>query len=278
MMSERKPVVLFRRGLDHEEEFEIVKKYFDVVEYRSQVPSDSLVIARFSALPYYHELEVDLASKNSVLINSKREHDWISDFDWYYYLKEFTPRTWFEYEVHLADYDGPMVLKGRTNSRKHQWRTHMYAHDRASMYDVASRLANDPLIGPQGLIYREYVPLKEVERCPISEQPYVNEWRFFFYKTHLLSVDYYWTNCSEPEKFKLAPEAVELADEVAAIASEHTSFFVLDIAEKAEGGWLLIEVNDGQMSGLSNNDPDILWSNMRRTLDSPTDIGANPAG
>jgi len=260
------PVVLYRRDMETEEELEVPKKHFDVVELRSEVPEDSLVIARYSALPYYRELEADLANKGSRLLNSHREHDWIASFDWYHYLKEYTPRTWMEREFQYCDIDGPFVIKGACNSRKQQWSTHMYAEDRKALYDVASLLINDPLIGPQGLIYREYVPLKLVERCSIYKQPFVNEWRFFFHKETLLSYGYYWTGCSTPEKFNITDEAIELAHKIASICAEHTTFFVLDLAEKEAGGWILIEVNDAQQSGLSNNSPEDLYSNLHKAL------------
>lgn len=260
------PIILFRKDRDTEEEFDVARKHFDVVEFRSKVPSNCLVVARYSALPFYRELEIDLQNVGSRLINSHREHNWIASFDWYYYLKDYTPETWFEYEFQHCKIDGPFVIKGACNSRKHQWNTHMFAQDRGELTNVASLLANDPLIGPQGLIYRKYIPLKEIERCPIYGQPFVNEWRFFFYKENLLTYDYYWTNCNAPEKFSITQDAIDLAKEIAAICSDHTNFFVLDLAEKADGGWILIEVNDGQMSGLSNNCPKKLYSGLSEAL------------
>jgi hypothetical protein len=63
--------ILFRKDLDTEGEFEIAKQYFPVVESRMNI-HDSLVLARYSALPFYNELEEDLTYNNSKLINSYR--------------------------------------------------------------------------------------------------------------------------------------------------------------------------------------------------------------
>ena len=109
------PVVLFRKDFDTEEEMEEAGRWFDVYELRSTVPKDSLVIARYSALPFYRELEADLANNGSRLLNSHREHDWIASFDWYYYLESFTPRSWKEYEFQYCDIDGPFVIKAYIN-------------------------------------------------------------------------------------------------------------------------------------------------------------------
>jgi hypothetical protein len=271
-------VVLFRQSFhagaeSTAAEFEAVQKYFDVVEHRSEISSGSLVIGRYSVLPFYKELEWDLNFlRNSILINDYRQHKWIADFDYYEVVKDFTPKTWTDSDFYLAP-EGAFVLKGRTNSRKHQWRTHMFAATKREAAGVARLLVGDSLIGPQGILYRRYVPLRTFE-VGINDQPFTNEWRFFYYKTTRLSYGYYWTGLREDllEDIRKQPgdylpqHALDFADKVAAIAAEHVNFFVLDIGETAEGDWILIEVNDGQMSGLSENDPAMLYRNLSRVL------------
>ena len=66
------PLILFRHSIETEEEYSIARKYFDVVGSRTLV-HDSLVIGRYSVLPFYKELEIDLLNHNSVLINSFQE-------------------------------------------------------------------------------------------------------------------------------------------------------------------------------------------------------------
>ena len=265
------PVVLFRsnRSWEQQEEMRVAAKHFKVVECRSEVPENSLVVARYSALPFYGELEKDLKHNGSKLLNSSAEHNWISSFDYYEAVKDYTPRTWDDSNFYKCDIDGPFVLKGRTNSRKAQWNKRMFAKDRSEVYDIASELANDPLIGPQGIIYREYVPLKTFEVCPLSGMPFTNEWRFFFYQGHPLSQSYYWTCASDHAiaQADLPSDAFHLAYKVADIAKRHTNFFVLDIAEKEEGGWILIEINDGQMAGLPGL-PCVAQEEMYSTLKS----------
>lgn len=262
----RNPIVLFRSNgsWEQESEFRAAAQHFPITRQRSCVPPNSLVVARYSALPFYNELEKDLANNGSKLLNSTAEHQWISSFDYYNDLKEFTPNSWDDSNFHTCSHPGPFVLKGRTNSRKAQWSKRMFAQTRAEVYDIASELANDPLIGPQGIIYREYVPLRQFEVCPLSGMPFSNEWRLFFYKGHLLSNSYYWTCASDETiaKADLPTPGFELAYKVADIAKRHTTFFVLDIAEKEDGGWVVIEVNDGQMAGC----PETHWEEMYSSL------------
>lgn len=263
-----KPAILFRsdRSREAEEERAIAEKYFFVCGLRTDVPHDSLVVARYSCLPYYRELELDLAHKGSRLINSWPQHRWIADFDYYEELKEFTPRSWTDRNFYLCDHPGPFVLKGATNSRKRQWRSHMYAETKQDAIRVASELANDSLIGPQGIIYREYVKLKTYEIDPICGLPITNEWRFFFIGDKLVSYGYYWSTATDPSLGIIFQEGIDFAKSLAKIVAQHTTFFVLDIAEKEDGGWILIEVNDGQMSGLSETDPNFFYNSLRTVL------------
>lgn len=265
-----KPIVLFRSDNSDEvnAEREAARKHFEVVPLRSDVPADALVIARYSALPYYRELEQDLAKVGSRLVNSFREHCWIADFEYYEDLREFTPRSWLEHEFYASGYDGPLVIKGRTNSRKHQWNKKMFAPNRRAAIDVASELANDPLIGPQGLVYREYIPLVTFETCSISGLPFTNEWRLFYYEGALLAAGYYWSTASDESKAMatLPPAALIFARQVAEIAAQRAKGFVLDIAEKQSGGWMLVEVNDLQMAGLSEVNADELYRNLAAAM------------
>ena len=257
------PVILFRAGnLEQEAELLVASQYFPVYRYRSEIPKDSLVIGRFSTLPYYWELEKDLKNIGSFLINSYSQHRWISSFDYYEDLKDYTPRSWDERDFYKSGYDGPLVLKGRTNSRKQLWSTQMYCKDSSAAIDVASILANDPLIGPQGIIYREYVPLKALEICPISGMPFANEWRFFFYKENLIDFGYYWSFYEN--KNKIDDEAIKLAKDIAKKASKNINFFVIDLAKTKDKEWILIEFNDGQMSGLSSINPFSFYGNLFR--------------
>jgi len=43
-------------------------------------------------------------------------------------------------------------------------------------------------------------------------------------------------------------------------------YFVVDVAETDSGDWILIELNDGTMSGISENNPDVLYCNLAAVL------------
>lgn len=265
-------MVLMRRQLGDvyrgELEWDIAAAYFRTVSLRTYC-NNATVIGRYACLPYYRELEKDLDNLGCTLINNNEQHEWVANFDWYDALKDYTPRTWDDNSFSHSNYGGPFVVKGRTNSRKERWNDAMFASDRMRASVVASKLMSDPEIGPQGVVYREYVPLKTYEYLCYG-LPVTNEWRFFFYKTEILSVGYYWSNASDDviSGKMVSGECVKLAKHLATIASKYVNFFTLDLAETKDGNWILIEVNDGQQSGLSENDPYELYGSLRKVLES----------
>ncbi len=263
-------IILFRRDLrdsDNEQEFIEAQKNFTVIENRGELQNhkDQIVIARYSALPYYKELEEDCHCFNCNLINSYQQHRWIANFEYYEPLKEYTPETWEDKYFHMWKYDGPFVVKGKTNSRKHRWNKDMYAEDRRAAMEVVSRLKADMWICEQDIIIRKFIPLKTFEKG-IFDLPFTNEFRFFYYKTTRISYEYYWSIAENPELGKMDQEGLDFADKIAKIASNYTNFFVLDIAEKEEGGWILIEINDGQQSGLSMIEPSVFYKRLAEVV------------
>jgi hypothetical protein len=259
----KEPIVLFRRGLAKENEVDICQRHFQTAYLRTQCQY-SLVIGRYSCLPHYLELVQDLSSINSVLINSFRQHQWIANFYWYDVLSDFTPRSWGDFNFHSCDYNGPFVVKGTTNSKKLEWDTKMYAEDKRKALEIASELSKDTYIGEQKIVYREYVPLETYE-IGLNDLPFTNEWRMFFYKGTLLSYGYYWS-IAEKTDYPCPSKAIEFALKVADIAKDYVNFFVLDVAKTKDGRWILIEVNDGQQSGLSENNPDTLYHNLAMAI------------
>lgn len=224
-----------------------------------------LVVGRYSVLPFYEELERDLAFLGSRLVNSGDEHRWIATFDYYRELKDFTPETWDDESFRYCRHEGPFVVKGKMSSRKHQWRTHMFAPTRGEAAALASRLKDDRDIREQGVVYRRYVPLKTYE-VGHNGLPYTNEWRFFYFQETLLSYGYYWSMSDSVARAELGSAALQLADSVARIACQFTTFYTIDLAETAEGDWILIELNDGQTAAPCENDLDELYGGLQRRL------------
>lgn len=271
-----KPVILYREDSDIKdlpEELTAIKKFFDSTPRRTvEELKGNLVIGRYSVLPFYKELEDDLAIFGSKLINSYRQHCYIADvMQWAaHQLGGLTPRTWsFRDFQHLPDDGTAFVLKGQTNSRKFLWDTHMFAPNKSAVSEVYCRLLDDSLLSSQEIYAREYIPLKKhfdsLHGLPITE-----EFRFFVCCGHLVSGGYYWSNFSD-EFPNGAPSyhnvPLDFLEDVISRIDTRATFYALDVAQAEDGRWIVIEINDGQMSGLSDNDPWVLYRNLRKVMD-----------
>jgi len=258
------PTILFRADPNTEDELEVAQRYFPVERQRAQC-YDSLVIGRYSMLPFYREVCNDLKVNSCAPVNSYKQHKWISSFDYYVDLVDFTPTTWDDYTLNTAEWDGPFVVKGETTSKKFEWNTLMFAEDKTHALEIASKLLRDGELRGQKLIYRKYVKLKTFE-IGLNGLPFTNEWRFFFYKDQQLALGYYWSCANDLTKPYMTIKGTKFANEVAKVVSMHVPFFCLDIAETEEGEWILIEVNDAQQSGLQEVDPDVLYQSLQKAL------------
>jgi hypothetical protein len=260
------PSVLYRQyGLMEDSELEAAKKHFAVFKSRMSIAGGELVIGRYSVLPYYKELEEDLNSKGAKLINSHQQHRYVADL-WNYVhdLEGLTFRTWNARNMASIPDDIPLILKGETNSRKDLWKTHMYASNKKDAIEVYLNLSRDNLIGQQEIYAREYVPLVRLIDDPYSA-PVTLEFRFFVAYGEVVSSGFYWS--SHVDQLEKVPNPSQVPQEfiqkVIDRVKDKVNFFVMDIAKTQSGEWIVIELNDGQMSGLSENDPNVLYKNLK---------------
>ena len=256
-----------------EEELAVAKQHFPVYRYRAEVPRGSLVVGRYANLPFHGELEQDLRLLGSSLVNSTMQHQYVANFDYYADLQDVTFPTWFRLEdVPAHKRNSAFVVKGRTNSRKQAWATHMHASDFAAAARLSAELLTDALLGPQGLVVREYVPLEVFEVSCVNGLPFANEWRLFYYRGRRLAHGYYWSAIDDWSLVRAAEpgferEGLPFADEVALRLVDKIPFVVIDIARTVEGRWVVVELNDGCQSGLNDSVPaEVLYRNLRAAL------------
>lgn len=259
-------------SLDEEKELSVASKYFDVINSRLDIKQGDTVICRYTALPYYKELENDVERMGASLINAYRQHRYVADVtNWYYDLDGITFKTWNRVEEIPISETGPFVLKGETNSRKFLWKTHMFANDRASIGHVLCNLMNDSLIGQQKIVIRKFEKLHTYDVEQLSGPPVTNEWRFFICDGRVLSGGFYWSGHVEQiiekyGKIERPPESI-ITDVICRVA-DNIRFYVVDVAQLEDGSWIVVELNDGQMSGLSEVNADELYSNLKRVLNA----------
>lgn len=264
--------LLYRPGLSDENEEQAARRHFPLHQLRAQIPTGSLVVGRYACLPFYDELEQDLKLLGSTMVNSYRQHRYVADFEYYDDLKDVTFPTWFRYEdVPPALRNGPFVVKGRTNSRKFEWHTKMFAQNFTAAVRIGSELATDGLLGSQGIVIRQFVPLETFETS-VTGTPITNEWRLFYYRGQRLAHGYYWGNIDdwapvEQARADFEAQGLPFADAVAQRLVDKTPFVVIDIARTAQGHWQVVELNDGCQAGLNGViDPEELYGNLAKAL------------
>ncbi|MDC0749307.1 ATP-grasp domain-containing protein [Polyangium mundeleinium] len=143
---------------------------------------------------------------------------------------------------------GPVIVKDFVKSQKHDWNEACFipnAEDRPAVERVVRRfmeLQGEDL--NEGLVFREYVPLRIVGRHPRSAMPLAAEVRTFWFDGELLLAHPYWGDLATPP----APPPSDWMHHVA--SRVRSRFFTMDVALREDGRWTVIELGDGQVAGL----------------------------
>ena len=174
---------------------------------------------------------------------------------WYGLVEDLTPRSrWIAHgppfdEVELrgllSGWAGPLVLKDYVKSEKHAWKEACFIpdpSDHAAAARVVARfleLRGDGFEG--GLVVREFVPLRRTGIHPRSGMPLSEEIRTFWARGRLIAAGDYWGDAAlsgVPAEIREAARRVD------------RPFFTVDGARREDGGWIVMEVGDGQVSAL----------------------------
>lgn len=251
------PVILMRSlGQESEQEELACQSYFKRLHLRSEVKKDDLVVCRYSALPYFDELVMDIHNIGAHIINSYAAHTYCAQFEYYYDIEDLTFESWERLDMVPRKYhQSPFVVKGKTNSRKQQWNSKMFANNFVQASSIAAELMCDGLIGQQGIVIRKFEPLETFE-VGINGLPFTNEWRVFFLDEKPISWGYYWGACEQEGKISQARSGFEkegllCAQECAKRIHQRLPFSAIDVARTKSGRWMVVEVNDGQQAGLN---------------------------
>lgn len=144
--------------------------------------------------------------------------------------------------------DVPIIVKDFVKSRKHEWAEACFipsASDRAAVGRVVGRfleLQDDGL--NEGLVFREFIEFEPVGVHPKSGMPLTEEYRVFWLDGKPVFWAPYW---AEGVYRASEPPIEDFAGVAAAVRSR---FFTMDMARRRDGGWMLVEIGDGQVSGL----------------------------
>jgi ATP-grasp domain, R2K clade family 3 len=144
--------------------------------------------------------------------------------------------------------DQPLIVKDYVKSRKHEWFEACYipsAADRQAIARVVRRfleLQGDDI--SEGLVFRAYVAFQPIGTHPQSGMPLTREHRLFFLDGALLADAPYWDAAVD----ETAELPIEHFTRVAARVPSR--FFTMDVAQRVDGSWMIVELGDAQVAGL----------------------------
>lgn len=141
-----------------------------------------------------------------------------------------------------------VIVKDYVKSQKHYWNEAFFMPDASDSINV-ERVVREflRLQGADlnvGLVFREFVPLLPLGAHRRSDMPLSLEYRIFFLDGEPILSGNYWSDGEyEGRQPDLAP-FLEIAGRI------KSRFFTMDIARKREGGWIIVELGDAQVSDL----------------------------
>lgn len=208
----------------------------------------------------YRDLYDGLIKKNIELINSPVEYKHCHYLpDSYEKIESKTPKSNWTIELDndsilklMKEFgDNPIIVKDFVKSEKHNWEEACFipnASDTDKVKSIVNKfieLRGDSL--NEGLVFRQFEELEYLTEHSKSGMPLTKEFRVFFANKKIVKVFDYW---DEGEYGETKPELDSFIDIAQNIESK---FFTMDIAKMKNGGWIIMELGDGQVAGLPDN-------------------------
>jgi hypothetical protein len=224
----------------------------------------------------YEAFYQGLLAKNIALIHDTKMYLHTHYFpNTYPIIKEYTPKSvYFELENEHASFeeqlnilaifgDKPLIIKDFVKSEKHDWHTACFipsANDKENVQKITRNFLSlrDKFLN-KGLVYREFVKLAPLKQHSKSDMPLTQEYRLFYWENALLCYAEYW------EEGTYNVELPDLSVFHALAKQIESRFFTMDIAKLETGEWIIMELGDGQVSGLPERlEVNIFYQNLAK--------------
>ena len=219
----------------------------------------------------YKEL-YDLLVKESIyLINSPSDYERCHLLpNWYNKIKDYTTKSAWNSSNNLDDafkllneFNGPVMVKDYVKSRKHEWDDACYIDNPKS--DKAKEVINNFITrqGPEfvgGTVLREFVNLKRIGYHEKSGMPISEEYRIFVLYDEIISIIGYWGNDIKTFKKEDMDFINWIKDHI------NSNFYTIDIARKEDDQLVVIEIGDGQVSGLQGVSEDEFYDSINKII------------
>jgi hypothetical protein len=242
-----------------------------------QPPGSVVAVPRIGAIPNYDLVYDSLRKEGTTLLHNPEQHLRCSELPrWYPLIEDLTPKSvWTTGPPAVAQIEAtlgwPVFMKGVRQTSRHR-RSLSIIEGPEQFARALMAYAGDSILRWQGIVCREFIPLRRVEDTTEDRVPSSFEFRTFWWKGEMAGCGRYWWD-GKPYRMSEREEAEGLAVAQDAAKRVNVPFLVVDIAQTAEGRWLVIECNDGQESGYAGIAPVALWQRIidleRRKSEAP---------
>ncbi len=242
------------------------------VRHPAVVPAPVTAVARLGAVEDYAATFEAWRGRGVEFVNSPEAVGLADDLSkWYPLLRDVTPKSMvldsFPDAAQIeATVGWPVFLKGVRQTSRHD-ASLAIARSATDLERIASAWSDNSILASQRVAARAFIPLRPVERSGHGNRLQRSfEFRTFWWRGQLVGAGPYWTDCPRYEwNAREKREALKLAGEAARRID--VGFLCVDVAQTAQGQWIVIEVNDGQRSGYAGVPPIALW---RRVIELQT--------
>lgn len=158
----------------------------------------------------------------------------------------------------LAKFNGPVTVKDFVKSRKNEWDSAFFIPDTRNQEKALSVIHNfverqdDLLVG--GVVLRDFVQFKQIGY--FHSEPIYEEYRVYYWRHQPFSIYNYWTDSpvllSDDDKKFIGQQARDI----------DSPFITIDFARLADGSLIIMEIGDGQVSGLQGCPPELFYSRL----------------
>ncbi|QVI33114.1 ATP-grasp domain-containing protein [Lacticaseibacillus zeae] len=152
----------------------------------------------------------------------------------------------------LDQFNGPVTVKDFVKSRKHEWYSAFYIPNPQNHYQALAIIHNfiqrqaENLVG--GIVIREFVPFVQTGVHLKNETPIYEEYRVFYWHSEPFAMIDYWhhnfDSLGDGDLIFVRKSGQRI----------RSPFFTIDFARKTDGTLIIVEIGDGQVSGLQDYD------------------------
>lgn len=164
----------------------------------------------------------------------------------------------------LSEFDAGVIVKDYVKSRKHEWYEACYIPrskdigNAEKIIKTFTERQGENIIG--GIVLREFLNLKQAGYHKQSGMPISEEYRVVIALKTIISVQAYWENQIQTELGRVGEFALEVTKDIS------SNFYTVDVAVMEDGTLVVMEIGDGQVSGLQEESAENYYRNINKIL------------